>query len=186
MEWMECILGETRPMERYIIIIIYQLSSCIIVFHACNRLLRISTGKAYMLTWYSSASTATNANELIINCRSPEQNYTPSLWQRFGTQFDLVGPLPETSSGNKYIITLPDYFSKWSEAAPLPSKSAEGVANLHFAGMGGQKWSNPTKEESLSTKSTPGFFSWLTYSTAYQVLTTLKRMALMNVSTRLL
>ena len=45
---------------------------------------------------------------------------------------DLVGPLPETSAGNKYIITLSDYFSKWPEAAPLPSKSAEGVAKFLF------------------------------------------------------
>ena len=33
---------------------------------------------------------------------------------------DLVGPLPETKRGNKYIITLTDYFSKWPEAAPCP------------------------------------------------------------------
>ena len=52
------------------------------------------------------------------------------VWYRVG--IDLVGPLPETSSGNKYIITLSDYFSKWPEAAPLPSKSAEGVAKFLF------------------------------------------------------
>ena len=34
----------------------------------------------------------------------------------------------ETVNGNKYIITLTDYFSKWAEAAPLPSKHAAGVA----------------------------------------------------------
>ena len=41
---------------------------------------------------------------------------------------DLVGPLPITSRGNKYIVTLVDYFSKWPEAEALPDKSAEGVA----------------------------------------------------------
>ena len=41
---------------------------------------------------------------------------------------DIVGPLPETLKGNKYIVTLTDYFSKWAEAAALPNKSAEGVA----------------------------------------------------------
>ena len=41
---------------------------------------------------------------------------------------DLIGPLPETPRGNKYIVTLVDYFSKWPEAEALPDKSAKGVA----------------------------------------------------------
>jgi len=41
---------------------------------------------------------------------------------------DLIGPLPETPRGNKYIVMLVDYFSKWPEAEPLPNKSAKGVA----------------------------------------------------------
>ena len=36
---------------------------------------------------------------------------------------DLIGPLPTTSNGNKYMVTLVDYFSKWPEASPLPDKS---------------------------------------------------------------
>lgn len=47
-----------------------------------------------------------------------------TVWHRIG--IDLVGPLPETSRGNKYLITCTCYFSKWPEAAPLESKSAEG------------------------------------------------------------
>ena len=46
---------------------------------------------------------------------------------------DMIGPLPETPRGNKYIVTLTDYFSKWAEAAPLPSKHAEGVARLIYS-----------------------------------------------------
>ena len=30
--------------------------------------------------------------------------------------------------GNKYIVTLVDYFSRWPEAAGLPDKTAQGVA----------------------------------------------------------
>ena len=41
---------------------------------------------------------------------------------------DLIRPLPETPRGNKYIVMLVDYFSKWPEAEPLPNKSAKGVA----------------------------------------------------------
>ena len=42
----------------------------------------------------------------------------------------LVPSLHETRRGNKYINTLSDYFSKWPEAAPLPSKEATGVASF--------------------------------------------------------
>ena len=50
------------------------------------------------------------------------------VWHRVG--IDLVGPLPETKKGNKYIITLSDYFSKWPEAAGIPSKEATCVAQF--------------------------------------------------------
>ena len=45
---------------------------------------------------------------------------------------DLIGPLTETARGNKYIITLTDYFSKWAEAAPLPDKTANDVAHFIY------------------------------------------------------
>ena len=45
---------------------------------------------------------------------------------------DLVGPLPVTSEGNKYVVTMIDYFSKWPEAEPLPDKTASGVAMFLF------------------------------------------------------
>ena len=34
-----------------------------------------------------------------------------------GVGIDFVGPLPKTVRGNKYVVTLVDYFSKWPEAA---------------------------------------------------------------------
>ena len=45
----------------------------------------------------------------------------------------LVGPMPVTARGNKYIITLTDYFTKWAEAAPLPDKTALGVAKFMYS-----------------------------------------------------
>ena len=50
----------------------------------------------------------------------------PKLRHQVG--MDLIGPIPETPRGNRYIITLTDYFSKWVEAAALPDKTAKGVA----------------------------------------------------------
>ena len=40
---------------------------------------------------------------------------------------DLVGPLNCTPSGNQYIVVFTEYLSRWSEAKPLPDKSAMGV-----------------------------------------------------------
>ena len=43
---------------------------------------------------------------------------------------DLVGSLPETGRGHKYIGGLSDYFSRWPIAVPLKTKSASKVANV--------------------------------------------------------
>ena len=53
------------------------------------------------------------------------------FWSQVG--MDLIGLLPVTPRGNKYIITLTDYFSKWAEAAPLQDKTAAGVAQFMYS-----------------------------------------------------
>ncbi len=52
------------------------------------------------------------------------------VWHTIGV--DLIGPLPETSRGNKYIMTVSCFFSKWPEATALPDKSAIGIAEFLF------------------------------------------------------
>ncbi|GFS61308.1 retrovirus-related Pol polyprotein from transposon 412 [Trichonephila clavipes] len=32
--------------------------------------------------------------------------------------FDILGPLPRTASGNKYLLVVMDYFTKWPEVYP--------------------------------------------------------------------
>ncbi len=41
---------------------------------------------------------------------------------------DILGPLPETEEGNKYIAIVADYFTKWVEAYPLPNQEATTIA----------------------------------------------------------
>ena len=43
---------------------------------------------------------------------------------------DILGPLPETTRGNKYILVVGDYFTKWKEAFPMKDMEATTVAHL--------------------------------------------------------
>ncbi len=52
------------------------------------------------------------------------------VWDTIGV--DLIGPLPVIPRGNKYILTVSCFFSKWPEATPLPNKNATGVAEFLF------------------------------------------------------
>ena len=52
--------------------------------------------------------------------------YTHKTLEYVGT--DFVGTLNETPSGNRYILTCTDLFSKWPVAYPLPNKEAITVA----------------------------------------------------------
>ena len=43
---------------------------------------------------------------------------------------DVLGPLPVSESGNRYILIAMDYFTKWPEAYALPNQEAETVAKV--------------------------------------------------------
>ena len=42
---------------------------------------------------------------------------------------DLVGPMPETNKGDRYILTMQDGFSRYCTASTIPNKEASTVAN---------------------------------------------------------
>ena len=50
---------------------------------------------------------------------------TSKVWHLVG--MDLIGQLKTTIKGNKYILTLVDYYSKWCEAIPISNKEAQTV-----------------------------------------------------------
>jgi len=43
---------------------------------------------------------------------------------------DLFGPLPVTKHGNKYILVVTDYFTRWVEAYSLPNQEATTMARV--------------------------------------------------------
>ena len=47
-------------------------------------------------------------------------------WQQVA--IDLVGPMPTTKSGNKWILVLTDHFTRWQDALAIPDATASEVA----------------------------------------------------------
>ena len=43
---------------------------------------------------------------------------------------DIAGPLPVSTSGNRYILVAMDYFAKWPEAYAIPNQEATTVAQV--------------------------------------------------------
>ena len=68
-------------------------------------------------------------NEKIETGR-PELHPIPikSPWYHLG--MDFVGPIsPPSLTGNRYILTISDYFTRFGWAKALPTKEAEGVVS---------------------------------------------------------
>ena len=65
-----------------------------------------------------------------LTSERPELHPVPvkSPWHHLG--MDFVGPIsPPSHSGNRYILTLSDYFTKFAWAKALPTKEAVNVVS---------------------------------------------------------
>ena len=51
-----------------------------------------------------------------------------TIMDRGGT--DFLGPLPLSSRGNKYLLVVQEYFSKWAEIYAVPDSTAETCAEV--------------------------------------------------------
>ncbi|GBC06766.1 hypothetical protein RclHR1_07020009 [Rhizophagus clarus] len=45
---------------------------------------------------------------------------------------DIVGPLPQTKDGNKYIVVATEYLTKWPEARAIPDAKATSVVSFFY------------------------------------------------------
>lgn len=63
---------------------------------------------------------------------APELHPVPvvSPWYHIG--IDFVGPLPPSTQGSRYILTVSDYFTKFVQAFPTETKHACGVVDALF------------------------------------------------------
>jgi len=57
-----------------------------------------------------------------------ESQIAEAPWARLG--LDILGPLPETKSGNKYVFVFTDLFSKYTEAFAAKDQTTETAARL--------------------------------------------------------
>jgi transposase InsO family protein len=55
-----------------------------------------------------------------------ESMHVRDVWQLMA--IDYVGPLPETADGNKYVLVVVDYASRWGEAFALKDQTAATTA----------------------------------------------------------
>lgn len=116
-----------------------------------------------------------------ISKEAPALNSIPvsgKVWSLVG--IDMIGPLQETSNGNKYIVAATDHFSKWTEATAVPDKSAKSVHTFfvlcYFPPWLYGHWL-ATRDESLWTQSSTPWWSIFKQITAFHLPTTHKQMA---------
>jgi len=70
----------------------------------------------------------------LSRAHGPMQDYRVGApMERVGV--DILGPLPVTDSGNRYVLVAMDYFSKWPYVAALPNQEAATVADSLVRGF---------------------------------------------------
>ena len=99
------------------------------------------TLKRVQLNWYWPGMTA-EIRRYVGQCEICQRSKTGGLqpvqgrrrlhagrpWQKLAV--DLVGPLPPTARGNKWVLVLSDHFTKWQDAFALPDATAPTVASI--------------------------------------------------------
>ena len=64
---------------------------------------------------------------------------------------DIMGPLPQSTRGNRFIMVVSDYFTKWTEAYPLPNQIA-GTSAGELAVGATVYYYHPLKKQGLTPK----------------------------------
>ena len=93
------------------------------------------------LSWYWPGLTA-DVRRLVKSCekcqvakhgrnhasKSRQYLHTGRPWQKVA--IDLVGPMPRTRKGNKWILVLTDHFTRWQDALAITEATTPVIANM--------------------------------------------------------
>ena len=89
-------------------------------------------GSCHILHTLNTACDACQWTNCRITTATPELHPVPVKLPWYHVGIDFIGPVTTSDSGNRYILTLSDYCSKWVEAVPTQTKHASGVAHALF------------------------------------------------------
>ena len=79
--------------------------------------------------WIKECDVCSSRKGLRNKQKYPLQLYTVGAHME-RIAIDIMGPLPVSKNGNKYLLVTMDYFSKWPEVYPLPNQEARTVATV--------------------------------------------------------
>ena len=77
--------------------------------------------------WCRNCPVCTSRKNLAPKARAPLTSIKTGYPLQM-VAMDILGPFPESPTGNKYILVVADYFTRWSEAYPIPNQEATTVA----------------------------------------------------------
>ena len=69
-----------------------------------------------------------------MSITTPELHPIPVKSPRYHLGIDFIGPVTTSVKGNRFILTVSDYCTKWVEAIALASKCTSATANALFKG----------------------------------------------------
>ena len=82
---------------------------------------------SHVREWCRDCAVCASRKSPPASRRAPLQPITTSYpLQLVAT--DIMGPLPESTAGNSYILVVADYFTRYVEAYPIPNQEATTVA----------------------------------------------------------
>ena len=89
----------------------------------------------YWHSWYADLTKHIRACVACNQRKGPQRRTKPPCKQYLSSTplqrmaMDILGPLPLTERGNKYVLVCGDYFSKWMECIPIPNQESETIAD---------------------------------------------------------